>query len=133
MAKTRKFECPAGKRLNKLAKDARHDDNNIMKIRLNDPRTNDQPAVEAAWGYNLEHKRRYAEEGNVSMSKEDCHTTCCNMYSMEVMAHKHYHCQFPDHCKCWDQICDDVYDTHGHDRPTEEGTKALIELLKKGL
>ena len=126
------FECPAGVELNKLARKARHDNSNIMKIRILDPRPyGGEATIIGSWAYNQEHKRRHAEEGNIPMSESDCHVICCNMYSAEAILHKHKHCQYPDYCRCWEQICDDVYGTHGHGRPNKKEHEALVAIAQK--
>ena len=130
MAKTRKFKCQYGKKLKGLTDNARHDKNNIMKVSLNDPRVNDLPFIVEAWGYDEDNRKRKEIE-NVPMSNEDCRITCSNMKTIEVMDFIHKHCGLTTDCKCWEQICDDVYDTHGHGRPNEEGTKAIIEMFRK--
>ena len=129
--KTTDFACEFGKRLNKIAANARHDSNNIMKMGISNPETNNgKVEIEAVWDYEIENKRRRARGGK-SMPKEDCHIVCCNMKTPEVIKYQDAHCPKPEFCECWSQICDDVYATHGHGRPTEEGLAKFEELAEE--
>ena len=124
MPKTTNFYCNLGKKLKKMTDAIRHDPSNILKIRLSMPNKTKQPELLGAWGYDTEHKIRQLEHGNIPMSKQDCLTVTCNMETTDTMAFKDIQCPH-DECFCWMQLCDDVYDTHGHGRPSEEALEIL--------
>ena len=117
------FPCEHGDNLRKLANETRHNKSNIFKVRFTD-----NPNETMAWGYDVENAMRKMAEGG-PMSKENCHLTCCNMETTETIAFKEQYCPDPTWCKCWSQICDNVYAQHGHGRPTEEALEALERLL----
>ena len=121
--KTSKFACKFGKHLNKMAGDARHDPNNSMKMGIVNNKITD------IWGYDTENNRR-RERGGKAMPAQDCTTTCCNMKTPEIIEYIDKNCPNAEWCQCWIQICDDVYETHGHGRPTEEGMKIVDDYAR---
>lgn len=123
-----KFPCKHGKQLKKLMNAARHADDNIYKIQFGRD-CEGSIHITDAWGYDGDNRRRKAVK-NEPMDLVDCQTVCSNMHTEEVMNFINEHCAEPQYCECSRQICDDVYERHGHGRLSEIGNKFMEILFK---
>lgn len=125
------FPCKHGRKLKKIMGDARHDRRNIIKIGIG-MKDDGKIGMTDAWGYDAENHRRQEMGENQPMSKDDCVAVCSNMMMPEAINFIKRECpegDDPIHCRCKMQICDDVYETHGHGRLGEKIMQNLDKIL----
>ena len=126
-AKTKagQFPCKYGKKLNQLMRKARHDKGNIMVMRIARGADGKAVIIDGS-GYDKINQARKLQGENKPISKEDCNVVCGNMQTQDAIDFIGNNCSEGElHCLCKQQICDDVYETHGHGRPNEESIAAL--------